>query len=180
MPSLSSLRPRLASVLVLLAASFLALSAHAQSLTVSIVSGNPQSTLVGTPFPAQLVVRVTDGKGVPVAGQEIEFFTVPSGTADGSVVALAGSTDTDGLISAEATAGNEPGTYVIRAAAVFGGKSTPQPQGVIASVDFTMTNLAGTPVESVALPVGSWPMLGLLVALLGVIGLRARTQASRD
>jgi uncharacterized protein (TIGR03437 family) len=88
-------------------------------LTVSIpstgiqkVSGDGQTTVVNTGFPAALVVKVVDKDGNGVRGAPVSF-QVSSGSA--SVVSPSGTTDSNGQASTAVNAGGNPGPIVITA-----------------------------------------------------------------
>src|SRR5436853_2777680 len=51
--------------------------------SINATSGTPQSTAINTPFPAPLVVTVTNASGTPVNGVTVTF-TPPSSGASGS------------------------------------------------------------------------------------------------
>jgi uncharacterized protein (TIGR03437 family) len=94
------------------------------------VSGDGQSTFIGTAFAAPLIVQVNDNRGLPVPGQVVTF-TIASGLAT-IVGATSGSinvtTDTAGRASVQVRAGAQSGSVVINA-------STP---GVIQTATFTL------------------------------------------
>ncbi|MDQ2948687.1 MAG: hypothetical protein M3Y27_22570 [Acidobacteriota bacterium] len=73
---------------------------------VQPVSGDGQSTLVGTAFPAPLVVKVTDAGGTPVAGAQVAFV-VTSGSA--SVTSATVTTNASGLASTTVNSGTNVG-----------------------------------------------------------------------
>src|SRR5262249_44545042 len=78
------------------------------------VSGGNQSMVVGTQFPAPLIVKVVDPQGNAVSGASVTF-TISSGSA--SVGTPSATTDATGQASTTVTAGSTPGTIVIVAAA---------------------------------------------------------------
>lgn len=88
--------------------------------TVSTVSGDSQTTLVGTAAAQPLVVRVRDALGHPVAGQRVDWSVIP---AVGNLVpnnpgpGLSSISDSLGFASAVRTAGNAAGTVRIEAQA---------------------------------------------------------------
>ncbi len=94
--------------------------------TLSIVSGNGQSGLIGTAAAAMLVAQLKDGAGVPLSGQTVTWV-VSSGSATLSTSST--TTDSSGNATISFTYGNTPGPITIRASA-FGG---------LASVDFNET-----------------------------------------
>jgi len=79
---------------------------------VAIVSGDNQSTPVGSPLPQALQVKVTDQVGNAVVGTSVTF-TAPSGTITGSPA----TTDASGNAGATYTAGTVAGTVTITATA---------------------------------------------------------------
>jgi adhesin/invasin len=90
------------------------------TLTVTIptagiqkVSGDPQTTLINSGFPAPLVVLVLDGNQKPVQGATVTF-QVASGSA--SVGAASTTTGANGQASTTVTAGSTAGSIVITAA----------------------------------------------------------------
>jgi len=92
---------------------------------VVIVSGNNQTTSVGTAFPQPLVVQVTDSTGAAVPGATVNF-TSSSGTFTGNPA----TTDATGTASVSYTAGSGTGSVTVTATAAsasaqFGETVTP-------------------------------------------------------
>jgi hypothetical protein len=124
------------------------LNAAALSLfsgTITPVSGNPESTAVGTAFPTPLQVSVTDANGNPVSGMTVTF-TAPT-TATGATGLFSGAqtatavTDSKGIASAPALSANTvAGSYYVTANA----------SGVPNTAQFSLTNAAGAPVSIAA------------------------------
>ncbi len=85
--------------------------------SLSIVSGDAQSGLIGSTATAPLVVKLVDGAGVPVSGQTIAW-TVVSGSA--SLTSSSSSTDAAGMANITFTYGSSPGPIVISASAYAG------------------------------------------------------------
>ena len=107
---------------------------------ITAVSGNPQSTVVGTVFPTTLQVSVTDAGGRPVSGAVVTF-TAPTTGATGSfggqsiVTAVTGAS---GIASAPAlTANGAAGSYYVTASV----------SGMPSTAGFALTNVAGPPVS---------------------------------
>lgn len=109
---------------------------------LSIVSGNAQTAVHGTPVPEALVVAVEDDNGDPIVGAVVEF-TVTRG--DGLVTAgpITSTTVTvesndDGLVSVNYTLGNRAGAGNHRV--------TARSPGYIGFVEFCFESLATEPV----------------------------------
>ncbi len=100
--------------------------------SLTIVSGTPQSAVVGTAFAAPLVVRLRDLANQPVGGVTITF-TVPATGPRATLSAATAVTDASGQAQLTATAGTIPGTYNVTAS-----------QGLF-SVNFALTNTVGAP-----------------------------------
>ncbi len=83
------------------------------SAGIQPVSGNTQTTLVGTAFAAPLVVKVVDNQGNGVAGASVTF-TLSSGSA--TIATPTSTTDTNGQASTLVTAGAAAGNIAIVAA----------------------------------------------------------------
>ncbi len=111
-----------------------------RGFTISVVSGDAQSTLIDTPFPAALVVSVVSNFNDPVAGGTVTF--VPP--SDGPSAFLSGSTtpspqtvsiaNTNGLVQITAAANGVAGGYQVTAAT----------NGVASPAVFSLTNVAPT------------------------------------
>lgn len=101
---------------------------------VAVVSGSPQSTVVGTPFGAPLLVAVTDAFGNPVGGVTVGFGTPATG-ASASLGNAAPTTDAAGIAGTTATAGFVSGSYPVAATVA----------GVAAPAVFALGNTPGAP-----------------------------------
>ena len=129
----------------------LPLSNTAAPAAVTAVSGQNQSTPVGTAFAAKLVASVVDSAGQPIANAYVTF-TAPASGASGT---FANSSTTDSAVtdangqatSTVLTAGHVAGGYSVTAA--VGGKSA----------GFALTNQPG-PVAAVAVSSGSGQSAG--------------------
>ena len=82
--------------------------------TLALVSGGGQNATPGTQLPQPVVVRVTDGYGNGVGGQEVVFAVVTGG---GSVGTANATTDASGQASTTWTLGNVVGPQTITATA---------------------------------------------------------------
>ncbi|MBA3260581.1 MAG: Ig-like domain-containing protein [Gemmatimonadales bacterium] len=98
---------------------------------LSLVSGDGQSAVVGTPVPDLLVVRLLDAQGNPVVGVPVAWVV---GAGSGTVAPQTTSTDGAGLASTQWTLGPAPGANTLTA--VVSG---------IGVVPFGATALPGTP-----------------------------------
>ncbi len=93
---------------------------------ISLVSGNGQRGPVGEPLKDQLVVRVTDQAGTPLAGVFV-FWTLAEGEIPGPPIRTDGRpspgtalpTDAEGLSSATWILGSLPGRQVVEANTLF-------------------------------------------------------------
>jgi hypothetical protein len=100
-------------------------------VSISVVSGEPQSEMIGTAFAKPLVAKVTDANGNPVSGVTVTFL--PQG--QGAFCTFAGGVNTavtDGsgnATSATITAGGTDGNYTVAAWA-----------GTVGPVNFRLTN----------------------------------------
>ncbi|HEY0181104.1 MAG TPA: Ig-like domain-containing protein [Dokdonella sp.] len=100
-----------------------------------------QSTEVGTPFPAPLLVRVADSHGNPVAGIAVAF-AAPTAGASATLSAPSAVSGADGEASVAAIANTVAGHYVVIASV----------SGVGANLVFDLTNTPGAPHDVV--PIG--------------------------
>lgn len=107
------------------------------SLTIN--TGTPQSTPVGTSFSTALVVSVQDSGGYPVSGVTVNFAaptTGPSGTFSGWGSSANVTTDSNGLATAPAfTANCQAGNYTVKATV----------SGIVTSANFSLSNTPGSP-----------------------------------
>jgi adhesin/invasin len=74
--------------------------------TPSLISGNGQTSIAGTPLPNQLVVKATDNSGAPMAGVQITWLAATGG---GSLATPFGVTGANGIASTFATLGGPIG-----------------------------------------------------------------------
>src|SRR5436853_452365 len=84
---------------------------------ITATSGTPQSAAINTPFPAPLVVTVTNASGTAVNGVTV-IFTLPSSGASGSFAGGANTATTNAsgvATSATFTANGMPGSYTVTA-----------------------------------------------------------------
>ncbi len=108
-------------------------AAGAVVTNVNVQSGYQQTGLTGQPYAQPLVVRVSDGADVPVAGVTVDFESLPdnSGTPAAAVFSAPSDvTDANGLASVEATANASAGGYIIEASVDF----------VVDTADFNLVN----------------------------------------
>src|SRR5260370_14445126 len=75
---------------------------------LSVVSGTPQSTVLGAAFAVPLKVKLTDSAGNPWSGVTVTF-TAPSTGATAMLSSSTAQTDAAGAASATATAGSIAG-----------------------------------------------------------------------
>jgi hypothetical protein len=83
--------------------------------SMTIVSGNGQVGLVGTPLALPLVVKVASSGGTPLAGIAVQFSVV---TGAATVAPATASTDATGQAKATVTLGSSAGNITILAAVV--------------------------------------------------------------
>ena len=118
--------------------------------TLTISSGNNQSTRVGTVFGAALQVRLADENNLPVAGQTVKFIAPASGASaafGNGLTQLRATTDAQGIAtSGTLQAGATTGAYQVVASI----------EGVTTTAVFDLDNLdAGTPVLTLQAVSGS-------------------------
>jgi hypothetical protein len=104
--------------------------------SLRLIAGTSQTAIVLTTFATPLTVKLIDAAGNPVSRAAVAFY----GPAGGSAAILSRSSDltnASGEVSITAQANGLPGTYLVYAAA--GGAAAP--------VAFSLTNVAGTPVN---------------------------------
>lgn len=110
-----------------------ALNINVQATGFAKVSGDNQTAIVNTAFPAPLVVRVTNAQGAPVPNVSVGF-QVTAGSA--TLSAPSATTNAEGLASVSVTAGANPGAIVVTATLTGVGQVTfnltanPQPPPV--------------------------------------------------
>jgi hypothetical protein len=100
--------------------------------TITITSGDPQSTVVNTPFGAPLVVQVQNGSGQFVEGATVTFTPPVAGTS-AVIIGSPATTDINGFASVTATANTVAGIYNVVVTS-----------GAAPSVNFILENTAGT------------------------------------
>jgi uncharacterized protein (TIGR03437 family) len=82
--------------------------------SMSIVSGNGQSAMVGENLAAPLVLKIADSTGAGIPGVVVTFTVSPAGAA--TVQPAAAITLNDGTVTATVTLGSNPGPFTITAA----------------------------------------------------------------
>ena len=111
--------------------------------SVTVVSGNNQTGVVGTALTAPLVVSVTDANKNPISGVSVTFAGI-----NASVNPTSAQTDSSGHASTQVTLGNIPGTATITAsvagltAASFSATVTAGTLPLITSVENAASNNA--------------------------------------
>ncbi|MCA8924976.1 MAG: Ig-like domain-containing protein, partial [Planctomycetes bacterium] len=98
--------------------------------TIVILSGTPQSALIGQAFATALRVRVLDGAGAPQVGVAVTFG-VPGSGASATIATSPATTNAAGEATVTATANATAGVYSVIASVPSG-----------ANAVFTLTNLA--------------------------------------
>jgi len=106
---------------------------ESQGFTLSVPSGTPQTASINTAFAQPLVVDVASAHGEPVTGGAVTF-DAPSSGASATVASNPVTIDSDGTISAIATANDVAGPYTVDAEA----------RGATAGVSFSLANIAST------------------------------------
>ena len=104
---------------------------------VAVVKGANQTAAVGAPLPDSIVVRVTDSRGRPVAGQSVAFAVATAG--GGSVAPDTVMTNADGRAGARWTLGTTAGTQRLNATVV----GAPNPLSVAVTATAGAGGLAG-------------------------------------
>lgn len=117
-------------------------------------SGNNQTGRVSAALPLPFKVKVTDDKGIPIKGHEVEFISYTPGAHFSGENTVTKRTDKDGYVSATATLGSNYVDYQFEAVAKFNGVSlTGSPIQFIATgrkstatqiVNISKANLSGT------------------------------------
>src|SRR4029453_12459257 len=87
--------------------------------TITIVSGDGQSSAIGSTLPDRLIVRVTDSRDEAVANQPVTF----SAGSGGSLTPITATTAADGTAGTQWTLG--PGAGVQQATALVTGDHAP-------------------------------------------------------
>jgi adhesin/invasin len=77
---------------------------------IEIVKGNGQSGSAGTVLPDSIVVKVTDGTGAPLPGQQVEFSPTSAGA---EVTPSTATTNADGIAGARWILGSTRGTQIV-------------------------------------------------------------------
>ena len=114
-------------------ATFVLTNAAASGAVITVVSGTPQSAVVGNDFAAPLVVLVSDSHGNPVSNTTVSYDAPTTGAT--AMVPGSATTDSNGHASITATANTiAGGPYNINASIVGGA----------APATFALTNLTGT------------------------------------
>lgn len=101
-------------------ATFRATASAGSASAVQVVSGNDQTAVAGQPLPADLVVRVVDGGGNPVAGAAVQWRVQSGG---GSVSPNSGTTDASGQAAARWTLGAAAGAQTAEASVAGAGSA---------------------------------------------------------
>ena len=102
---------------------------------IAVVTGANQTAPVGAPLPDSIVVRVTDSRGRPVAGQSVAFAAAGGGSVAPDTV----TTNADGRASVRWTLGTTAGTQQLSATVV----GAPTPLSVAISATAGAGGLAG-------------------------------------
>jgi hypothetical protein len=105
---------------------------ESRGFTVTVASGNHQSTVVNTAFAARLRVTVSSPRGEPVAGGVVKF-TAPSSGASAVLAPTMATLDASGHAGVKATANAVAGSYTVAAS----------PGGANAPAHFSLTNTPG-------------------------------------
>jgi hypothetical protein len=122
--------------------------------------GGGQAVTVGEVFPELLEVQVLDQWGVPQAGRQVRFSASNSGASaafgdSGGV--FDGTSDAEGRVAVQATAGPVAGQHAVRV-------DVPDTDLV---VFITLQNLAGAAgLEPLPVPLAGWPLRLLLIVLV--------------
>lgn len=82
---------------------------------LSVVSGNSQAAIVGSAFPAPLVVKLTASNGIP-SGYTVNFSVSPAGSA--TLSSSTGTTDSNGNAQVSVTAGTVAEPITVTATSV--------------------------------------------------------------
>ena len=115
-------------------------SFESQGLTITISSGNNQSTAVNTAFSQPLVVTVSSAYGEPVSGGQVSF-TAPASTTSASLTSSTVMIGSDGTAHVRATANASLGSYSVSVSA--SGATT---------VPFNLTNIPVVIASTTTLP----------------------------
>jgi len=110
-------------------ASFALGNVAAAPASVNVVSGTPQSAIVGQAFAAPLLVHVVDAYGNAVAGANVAF-AAPANGASALLQASTVATDSSGNAQVTATANATAGSYTVEA----------NVDGVVNAASFALAN----------------------------------------
>ena len=106
---------------------------ESSGFTISVTSGNDQSTALGTSFTDPLVITVTANNPIePVAGG-IVTFTLPSSGPSATITGGSGTIGANGTASVDLTANDTLGSYTVTATA----------SGITNTASFSLTNTPG-------------------------------------
>ncbi|UCG86403.1 MAG: Ig-like domain-containing protein, partial [Gemmatimonadota bacterium] len=114
-------------------------SSYGEAAALTVAGGDQQTGVVGQQLGQQLVVRVIDSGGNPVAGQAVDFAIIAGG---GTVVASASETDVQGYVRATWTLGTSTeGSQTVEVQIPAASPSAPWESGmsVVAPIQFTAT-----------------------------------------
>ena len=104
---------------------------ESSGFTIAVTSGNDQSTIVSTPFPAPLVATVTANNPIePVAGGQV-IFTPPQSGASATLSGSPATIGADSTVSVTAVANAVGGNYTVSAGA----------RGIWNTAIFSLTNM---------------------------------------
>ena len=87
---------------------------------IAVVQGDGQSGSIGSPLPDSIVVKVTDAKGDPVAGQQVAF-SLASAAPSAAVTPQTSATGADGKAGARWVLGDTTGPQLVTARVVGNG-----------------------------------------------------------
>lgn len=128
-------------------ASFALTNVQRAAASVTASGGTPQTTAVGTAFPASLTAIVKDSLGNPISGIVVTFTAPTSGASAtflGGVTTITSATNASGMAAVGVTANTIAGSYIVTATV----------SGVATPATFSLTNTAGT-AASIAATAGS-------------------------
>ncbi len=102
-------------------------------------AGTPQTTAIGTAFPAMLQAKLTDSSGTPLSGQTVTF-TAPSAGPSLNIISQTATTNASGIASIAVIANSTVGTYSVTASAPASTGSV-----TLVTATFSLTNAAQAP-----------------------------------
>ncbi len=144
-------------------------SAMLVSGTLSLVSGNNQTTVAGWRLPGLPTVRVTNGQGagVPVAGVEVRWQVVAGG---GHVIDTSSTTDESGVAKTEWILGGAVGANAQQLRASVPGLEAPAVDFVASTTPapFTIVKVSGDNQTGVARTELPLPLVVRVIDVLGV------------